>query len=61
MREGLTSIGRAAIEFLEDAAAWVGDHVAMPLLNGLGWIFDHPVPFSLTLIAGVLLGLVIGA
>lgn len=38
----------------------IGEYVILPAIEVIGWIFDHPIPFSLTLIAGALAGSIIG-
>lgn len=62
MREKLAKLKAKAAEMWEyTVAPRIGDYVIMPVIDALGWVFDHPIPFALTLIAGVLLGAVIGA
>lgn len=46
---------RAAFYFVADK---IGD-VLLVVFRGMYWICDHPIPFVLTLIAGVLFGAVL--
>lgn len=40
--------------------SWIGDNIMMPIIDAIGWVFDHPIPFTLTIIAGILIGLIAG-
>lgn len=62
MREKLARLKAKAVEIWEyTVAPLIGDYVIMPVIGALGWVFDNPIPFALTIIAGVLLGVAIGA
>ena len=60
MREKLAKLKAKAVDVRNNVAEWVGDYVVMPILYGLGWVFEHPVPFALTIVAGLLIGLIAG-
>lgn len=62
MREKLARLKAKAVEIWEyTVAPLIGDYVIMPVIGALGWVFDHPIAFTLTIIAGFLIGVVIGA
>jgi len=62
MREKLARLKAKAVEIWEyTVAPRISDYVFMPVIDALRWVFDHPIPFALTIIAGVLIGVVIGA
>ena len=61
MRDTLAKLKAKAVEIWDyKVAPWIGDYVLMPVINALGWVFDHPIPFTLTIIAGLLIGLIAG-
>jgi len=40
--------------------SWIGDNILMPIIDGIDWVFSSPVPLTLTVIAGLLIGLIAG-
>lgn len=40
--------------------SWIGDNILMPFIDGIDWVFSNPIPLTLTIIAGILIGVIAG-